>query len=105
MKVTICLLIAALGITSACYDPNAHQSKIVREVEAAGAGDLSTYNRQGLAQWFYHHQDVAIRVAKECEPIAKVAPANWNTTAEGTICTVAPFEVPPPPNVSDTRSW
>ena len=37
---------ALMGIVTAqtaCYDPHAHDSKLVREVEAAGSGDIDLH--------------------------------------------------------------
>lgn len=102
----VMMLVATLVATeSACYDPHAHDSKIVREVEAAGSGDISTYTVQGLTEWFSHRPELAKKVANECAPIAKTAPANWTTSAEGTVCYVATRMAPPPPITADQRTW
>ena len=86
---SVLILAAAALLLTACYDRNAQRSAIVRQVEAAGAGDLSTYTQQGLTQWFSTRPQLAQQIAAECVPIAKVAPANWLTTSEGTVCHVA----------------
>lgn len=86
MKSGIALL---LLIQVGCYDQNAQQSAIVREVEAAGAGDLRTYTAPGLRQWFASRPELALRIASECAPLAKGAQANWIVTAEGTTCQAA----------------
>jgi hypothetical protein len=82
------LILFAL-IQLGCYDPNAHRSQIVREVEGAGAGDLRTYTAPGLRAWFAKRPDFAIHISTECRPLAKVAGANWITTAEGSSCQAA----------------
>ncbi|HEX3682122.1 MAG TPA: hypothetical protein VHU83_06220 [Bryobacteraceae bacterium] len=90
---------------TACYDPHAQDSKIVREVEAAGSGDISTYTVPGLAEWFSHRPELATKIADQCAPIARTAQANWRTSAEGTVCYVATRIAPPPPMVADQRAW
>ena len=92
-------------IQAACYDPHAQDSKIVREVEAAGSGDISRYTVPGLTEWFSHRPQLATKIANECVPIVRSAPANWATSAEGTVCFVAAQMAPPPPMVADPRTW
>src|SRR3954465_2325286 len=87
-KYTACLL-AVLAFEIGCYDPHAHQSKIVREVEAAGSGDLTTFTQLGLRQWFGQRPELASRIFHECLPLMKTAQANWITTAEGATCQAA----------------
>lgn len=96
---------ALLLILTACYDPHAQASKIVREVEAAGSGDISRYTVPGLTEWFSHRPQLATKIASECVPIARSAPANWATSAEGTVCFVATQMAPAPPLAADQRTW
>ena len=74
---------ASFLVLAGCYDPHAQDSKIVREVQAAGAGNLSIFNYQGLALWLADRPALTRKVYAECVPISRAAPANWNTTAEG----------------------
>lgn len=104
MKRILFVLMTA-GVLAGCYDPHAQQSKIVREVEAAGAGDLSTYTEAGLVQWFSSRPALATKIATECEPISRAATANWLTTSEGTVCHAADLMEPPPQYKADTRIW
>lgn len=90
---------------SSCYDPHAQDSKVVREVEAAGAGNISTYSVPGLAQWFSQRPELATKIASECAPIEKVASASWATSAEGSVCYVATRTAPPAPMMADQRTW
>ncbi|MBV8437256.1 MAG: hypothetical protein JOY95_07055 [Silvibacterium sp.] len=92
-------------LMTACYDPHAQDSKIVREVEAAGSGNLSTYTLQGLEQWFMERPQLATKIAYECLPLRKTATANWLTTAEGSVCQAASATAPPPPMTADPRAW
>ncbi len=106
LRLAIPAMIAAIVLSeAACYDPNAQQSRIVREVEAAGSGNISTYTLPGLVQWFSHRPDLATRVANECRPIESVAGANWGTSAEGSVCYAASKMVPPAPMIADQRTW
>ena len=98
-------LAALVFFLNACYDSHAQDSKIVREVEAAGSGDLSTYTLQGLEQWFGERPQLATKIAYECFPIRKTATANWLTTAEGSVCQAAFATAPPPPMTADPRAW
>ena len=76
------------GLT-ACQDPNAQQSAIVREVEHAGAGkDISSLTSEELARWFANQPAVFVQqVNTECKPLRTKAPAAWHLrTAEGRVC-------------------
>ncbi len=99
------ILIPAISGSLACYDPHAQSSKIVREVEAAGSGDISTFTPQGLAFWFQQHPKMALQISAECAPILKTAQANWVTSAEGSVCQAALSNQPPPTVTYDKRSW
>ena len=101
---TFVSLIAVLFLTG-CYDPHAQDSPIVREVQAAGAGNLSTFTYQGLAEWFSHRPAFTKKIYAECVSVAQNAPANWTTTAEGTTCHAAQVMLPPPDITADTRTW
>ena len=92
-------------LLAACYDPHAQDSKIVREVEAAGSGSLSTYTLPGLEQWFGERPELATKIAYECLPLRKRAGANWLTTAEGSVCRAAALTAPPPVPTADQRTW
>jgi hypothetical protein len=98
-------LLASFLVVVGCYDPQAQDSKIVQEVEAAGAGNLSTFNYQGLALWLADRPALTRKVYAECVPISRTAAANWNTTAEGTVCHAAATVLPPPNLTADTRAW
>ena len=85
-KIVIALLCGCLG---ACIDPHAQNSRIVREVEANGSGDLTTYTLPDLKQWFTQRPELAKKIAAECAPISANAQANWLRSAEGTTCSAA----------------
>lgn len=61
-------------------------SRIVREVEAAGAGEVSRWGEPQLMPWFARHREFARKITEECRPIAERAPATWIFTPEGTAC-------------------
>lgn len=106
MRNGLLLIVAViLGSEAGCYDPHAQGSRIVREVESAGAGNISTYTIPGLVQWFSHRPELAKKVASECAPIESGAGANWGTSAEGSVCYAATKMVPPPPMIADQRTW
>lgn len=104
-KVFITAIVLAIVFVSGCYDPRAQNSRIVREVEAAGAGNLSTFTYPGLVDWFSKHPDVTKKIAGECAAAARNAPANWLTSAEGTTCRAAEVATPPPQFKADQRKW
>ena len=64
-------------------------SDIIRKVQAAGAGDVSSVSPQALEQWFTHHTNVAVEIANACMPIRKSANAAWGDSVEGKVCTAA----------------
>jgi hypothetical protein len=64
-------------------------SPIVKEVQDAGAGDLSTESEETIEKWFVEHEKLAIHVRDECSAIKANKPADWSVTTEGRICTAA----------------
>jgi hypothetical protein len=78
-----------LVLMSGCYDPHAQQSAVVREVEAAGSGNLDTSTADGLKDFFGNHPKLANKISAECVPFAKKADAHWVETAEGRTCLAA----------------
>ena len=101
----ISLFIVTTIVLSGCYDPHAQGSKIVREAEANGSGNLNTFTLPGLANWFSHRPQLATKIDGECRPLWTSGDANWVTTAEGTVCQAARAAVPPPPVTADQRIW
>jgi hypothetical protein len=85
---TVAVMLMLAGL-SACYDPHAQESQVIRLLEANGAGDLNTYSAPGLQQWFSTRPKLAQQVAQLCDPISKNSAANWATSAEGTACSAA----------------
>jgi hypothetical protein len=85
------LLVPVLLFQWACYDPNAHTSPIVREVEQAGAGDISSLTSDELARWFALQPGSFVhKINDECNPLRSKAPAAWHMrTAEGRVCEAA----------------
>jgi hypothetical protein len=98
----ICFSIVAL---CGCYDPNAQTSVIVREVEAAGSGNMDVSSPIGLNTFFAARPELASRINTECEPLASHGDAHWAETAEGRICSAAHNNLPPTNWTSDGRSF
>jgi hypothetical protein len=94
-------ILASIG----CYDPRAQDSRIVREVEGNGAGDLTTYDSVSLQQWFGQHPQLATKIAAECIWPSKHSDASWARSAEGTTCYAATMTAPAPEWVADPRGW
>jgi hypothetical protein len=84
MRLTIILMTFALA--SCTREPD---SAIVRQVEAAGAGDVRAASNDALLDWFRKHPQVGQETRKLCEPIRKDAPAKWADTTEGRVCQAA----------------
>lgn len=79
-------------LLAACYDPHAQESAIVREVEGQGAGNISTFTLPGLEQWFGatpQRREFAAHIAEECQPLTQHSGANWQSSAEGSVCLAA----------------
>jgi hypothetical protein len=104
-------IIVVLGACAAfpisCGHPGPQTSAIVREVQRAGAGDVSTFSEPGLYKWFGAHQDVARRITDECRPLSEKADAGWIMTTEGTVCHSASLAATwaPKPIRADQRAW
>jgi hypothetical protein len=105
MRSGILVLVTAAVTQVACYDPHAHDSAIVRQIEANGSGDISTYTMPGLVAWFQQRPALATAIAAECRPVSLTANANWITSAEGTACRAAIVTAPPPEFKADSRTW
>lgn len=90
---------SALGLTLlSCYDPNAHSSKIVRELERNGSGDLSSMTTPEIGAWFANHDDpkLVARINAECAQLRGRTDAGWTyRTAEGRSCAAAASLAPP----------
>jgi hypothetical protein len=88
LLISICL---SLG---ACYDPNAQSSYIVREVEAAGSGDISSLTTIEIGQWFArtNNRQLVHRVNMQCDHLRRFRSADWSMrTAEGRVCSAAQY--------------
>ena len=64
-------------------------SRIVAEVEKAGAGDLRTASLGSIVGWFQKHPSLAITVDNLCVPAREHALAKWPETTEGRVCNAA----------------
>lgn len=105
MRAGIAVFFSLLAV--ACSDPNAHSSAIVRQVEAAGAGDISSSQVPEIASWLVRHNDrrLIATVNSECAPLRRAAPVNWTfRTAEGRVC-AAVASVYFPEVTADQRGW
>ena len=68
---------------------SAAESKIVQEVQAAGAGQLDQTAEPAIQGWLGQHVEVAKRIGPECNVVMKSATANWSSSTEGRVCTAA----------------
>jgi len=84
MRIRTFALILVLG--GCAKEPS---SAIVAKVEAAGAGDLRSASPKAIESWFQQHRDVALEVRLLCQPIQKIASANWADSTEGKVCAAA----------------
>lgn len=85
-------LLAIPLLLSACADPNAQNSAIVRRIEAAGSGDISSMTPPEIEQWFFRKGDpqLVASIAASCQQLEKSAAAGWDLrTAEGRSCMAA----------------
>ncbi len=90
MKKQFVLFAATIALMS-CYDPGAQSSAVVRQIEAAGSGDISSSTELEIAQWIVSHPEkraVLNQINEECSPLRSAGTANWAMrTAEGRVCT------------------
>lgn len=77
------ILLMTLVLASCTREPD---SAIVRQVEAAGAGNVRAASNDALLDWFRKHPEVGQEIRKLCEPIRTNAPATWADTTEGRVC-------------------
>jgi len=89
--IQITLYAGLVSIYSACSNPElpASRSAIVKMVENAGSGDLSSTSSPQIEDWFRKHRDLAVQVDDTCKTPREKADANWQATTEGRICTAA----------------
>ena len=71
----VVFLIVSIVIVSGCSrntnstsSGTASTPNVVAEVQASGAGDLSTMKYQDLWNWFDDHRELAVHIRQECEP-------------------------------------
>src|SRR5687767_3497285 len=64
-------------------------SAIVRKLQDAGAGDLSTASAASIQQWLGPRRALADEVEALCKPIRATAKVSWAETAEGRVCVAA----------------
>ena len=90
MKRTILFTLLLVGLLVGCRKKEP-PSAIVQKLEAAGAGDLSAASVNSIQQWLQQHEELALQVKKDCDQVRKSgsAPANWDDTTEGRVCTAA----------------
>ena len=101
------LFVAMLFLLGACADPNAQSSAIVRQVEAANAGNVASLTEPEISDWLARHNDRTLiaRLNGECKPLRSRANAAWTyRTAEGRICqAVASLDVPSLPTIDHSQ--
>jgi hypothetical protein len=102
MKLSYFLLFVCL---CGCFDPHAQQSAVVREVEAAGSGNLDVSGPVGLDVFFANRPALALRINTECEPLYTHGDAHWAETAEGRVCLAAHGNLPPTAWTADQRRF
>jgi len=92
----ICLSVAAAGVilltscgiaTMSVTAPPA-KSKIIEQVEAAGAGPVESASKEALFYWFRDRIPLTLEINKQCKDIRAKASAAWEDTPEGRMCAV-----------------
>lgn len=103
---TYAVIVVVMGM-AACHTSPVQNSDVLRLMEKNGAGDLTNYSAVGFQQWFAVRPELAMQVAKMCEPLAKNSPANWAPSAEGTACSAAQRTVAfmPLKTAADKTAW
>ena len=82
-------LATLLALTAACNIPgSARNSAIVRQVEAAGAGNLDRHPHL-IAPFLDEHLDLARQLKSQCDVASVHGGAVWRNTTEGMICVQA----------------
>lgn len=64
-------------------------SRIIREVEAAGSGPVENASVQSLFTCFEQHTHLANQITKQCQQVKKTALATWGNSPEGHVCEAA----------------
>ena len=78
-------LILGVLFIAACR-PAEPPSPIVRQLEAAGSGDLSHASADSIQQWLGSRRQLAIEVEDMCKTARAKAAANWADSTEGRVC-------------------
>ena len=68
------LLVAVIPGGCKKVDP---PSPIVKKVQDAGAGDVSTASKESIEQWFKQHHDLAKEIVLDCNRVKASKPADW----------------------------
>lgn len=80
--------LTACGIVFKSNSPASGTSKIVAQVEAAGAGPVDNASKEALFYWFRDRIPLTLAINKQCKEIRSSASAAWEDTAEGRVCAV-----------------
>lgn len=64
-------------------------SPIVKQVQDAGAGDVSGASVESIQDWFKQHWDLAYQVKLECLKVEPTKATDWRDTTEGKVCKAA----------------
>lgn len=83
------VLLVASAVSAVLPPFGENHTRVVREVEAAGAGNLDHISLSDMMFWFRKHPQVAQRIAPQCIDIARTANARWNSSLEGRVCRAA----------------
>jgi hypothetical protein len=86
---TAVFAVVAVGMILAGCKKAEPPSPIVKEVEDAGAGDVSKASAESLQTWFKQHWDLAYRIKLECSKVEPTKAADWRETTEGRVCKAA----------------
>jgi hypothetical protein len=80
-------VVFTIGITGCHTPPVRPKSAIVRELQAAGSGNISQSNVAGIGMWFATQpQPVKRHFYEECVAATAKADSTWNATDEGKAC-------------------
>jgi len=90
MRAKVLAVVFAIMVAIGCADPNAQRSAVVRRIEFAGAGDVSSLTAPELVEWIEHHPEKEAMFRDlnlDCAPLRIRAAADWSMrTAEGRVC-------------------
>ncbi len=86
---TLAAFTSAVMVSCISTSQRPETSQIIKKMENAGAGDLSSANSESIEHWLAQRRALIDEIEALCNSRRKIADASWFETSEGRICRAA----------------